>query len=244
MRYANLTGVDATVKTIEINGPRKQKPAMFRLSDSQLMPKSGETPELRLARGVPLMGTPGQSYVEKRGIPVNIAHEAGVRFDRDWNGRAAVIIPMRDPDGNLCSVHGRYLEQTGQQNKMLTIGPGGGAISVLRGWRDDPIILVEGLFDALSLAVCGRSSVATVGRWAPWLPEVCAGKVVWLAFDGNRPGEAEAARYKQSLIAADTRRLPPPAPSKDWNTALVKRGRATVEIWLDRHLAAEQKISA
>src|SRR5580765_945506 len=217
---------------------------MFRLSDSRLMPNTGETPELRLARAVPLMGTPGQRYVENRGIPVHIAHEAGVRFDSDWNGRAAVIVPMRDFDGNLCSVHGRYLEQTGQQDKMLTIGPGGGAISVLRGWRDEPIILVEGLFDALSLAVCGRSSVATVGRWAPWLPQVCAGKVIWLAFDGNRPGEAEAARYKESLSGAETRRLTPPAPSKDWNTALVKRGRATVEIWLDRHLAAEQKISA
>jgi hypothetical protein len=215
---------------------------MFRLSDSPFMRKTGETPELRLAGAVPLMGTPGQSYVEKRGIPVNIAHEAGVRFDSDWNGRAAVIVPMRDPDGNLCSVHGRYLEQTGQQEKMLTIGPGGGAISVLRGWRDDPIIVVEGLFDALSLAVCGCSSVATVGRWAPWLPQSCAGKVVWLAFDGNLPGEAEAARYKQRLAGADARRLLPPARSKDWNTALVKRGRATVEIWLERHLAAAQKI--
>jgi hypothetical protein len=219
-------------------------PAMFRLSDSPLMPKTGETAELRLARAVPLMGTPGQSYVEKRGIPVNIAHEAGVRFDSDWNGRAAVIVPMRDLEGIVRSVHGRYLEQIGQQNKMLTIGPGGGAIGVLRGWSEDPIILVEGLFDALSLAVCGRSSVATVGRWAPWLPQVCAGKLVWLAFDGNRPGETEAARHKRALAGADTRRLLPPAPSKDWNTALVKRGRATVEIWLDRHLAAEQKISA
>jgi Toprim-like len=216
---------------------------MFRLSDSPLMPKTGETPESRLANAVPLMGTPGQSYVEKRGIPVDIAHEAGVCFDSDWDGRAAVLVPMRDPDGNLCSVHGRYLEQTGQQDKMLTIGPGGGAISVGRGWRDDPIILVEGLFDALSLALCGCSSVATVGRWAPWLPQVCAGKVVWLAFDGNRPGESEAARYKQCLTGAHTRRLPPPGQSKDWNTALVKRGRATVEIWLERHLAAAQKIS-
>jgi hypothetical protein len=216
---------------------------MFRLSDSRLMPKTGETPESRLGKAVPLVGTPGQRYVEKRGIPVDIAHEAGVRFDSDWDGRAAVLVPMRDPDGNLCSVHGRYLEQTGQQDKMLTIGPGGGAISVGRGWRDDPIILVEGLFDALSLALCGYSSVATVGRWAPWLPEVCTGKVVRLAFDGNRPGEAEAARYKERLTGADTRRLPPPGQSKDWNTALVKRGRATVEIWLKRHLAAAQKIS-
>jgi hypothetical protein len=188
------------------------------------------------------MATPGQTYVERRGIPVNIAHEAGVRFDADWNGRAAVIVPVRDADEALRSVHGRYLEQTGQQNKMLTIGRGGGAVSVLGGWRNDPIILVEGLFEALSLAVCAFGSIATIGRCAAWLPEVCASKVVWLAFDGNQPGEAEARRYKQSLAAADTRRILPPGRCKDWNTALVKRGRATVEAWLHRHLARPQPI--
>jgi DNA primase len=150
---------------------------------------------------------------------------------------------MRDADGALFSVHGRYLKQAGQQNKMFTIGPGGGVVSVLGGWRTDPVVLIEGLFDALSLAVCGYGAVATVGRWAPWLPEVCAGKLVWLAFDGNRPGEAEAGRYKQCLIGADTRRILPPDRCKDWNTALLKRGRAAVETWLRRRLEVAQRTS-
>jgi len=50
---------------------------------------------------------------------------------------------------------------------MLTIGSGGGTASVLGGWQVEPLILVEGLFDALSLATCGWASVATVGRWHP-----------------------------------------------------------------------------
>src|SRR4026207_2182193 len=132
---------------------------MLRFNDPLRMPGTGESPDARLARGSSLMGTPGQGYVEKRGIPVDIAHSSGLRFDADWNGRPAVIAPMRDREDALCSVYGRYLQQTGEQNKMLPIGPGGGAISVLGGWRDEPIILVEGLFDALSLAACEYASV-------------------------------------------------------------------------------------
>jgi hypothetical protein len=214
---------------------------MIRFDDPRCMPRTGESPDLRLARALPLPGTPGQAYVEKRRIPVRIAHEAGVRFDADWDGRPAVIVPMKDANDVLCSVHGRYLAHAGEQNKMLTIGPGGGAISVCGGWRKNPVILVEGLFDALSLALCGWGSVATVGRYAPWLPEVCVGKVVWLAFDGNGPGEKEAARYKERLAGAEARRLPPPHPSKDWNTALVKRGLANVQRWLDRQLGGVQQ---
>jgi hypothetical protein len=209
---------------------------MLRFNDSPTMPGTGESPEVRLARALPLSGTPGEAYVETRGIPAQLAHDAHVRFDPGWDGRAAVVVPMKDAAGHLRSVHGRYLEHTGKQNKMLTIGPGGGVVSVMNGLRRDSIILVEGLFDALTLALCRHGSVATVGRWAPWLPDVCAGKMVWLAFDGNCPGEATAGRYKQILVGADTRRLPPPGRSKDWNTALVNRGRATVEAWLRRHL--------
>jgi hypothetical protein len=204
------------------------------------MPRTSERPEERLALASPLAGTAGQAYAERRGIPVGIAHDAGVRYDPNWNGRPAIIVPMCDNDGRLCSVHGRYLEHNGQQNKMLTIGPGGGVISVNDGWRADQVILVEGLFDALSLALCGFGSVATVGRWAPWLPMVCAGKTVWLAFDGNRPGEAEANRYERELVNSETHRLQPPGHSKDWNTALVNHGRATVQAWLLRHLSCTQ----
>jgi Toprim-like len=206
----------------------------MRLNDPPVMPITGEKPLERLTRSLPLFDTPGEQYVEKRGIPVAIAHDANVRFDPDWNGRPAVIVPMFDQNNTLCSVHGRYLEQTGNQNKMFTIGPGGGVLSTGTGFHTDPIIIVEGLFDALSLAVCGYSSLATVGRRALWLSEACKGRLVILAFDGNRPGESEVTFYRQYLLGANIHRLTPPGHSKDWNTALVKRSRVTVEQWL-RH---------
>jgi len=209
---------------------------MKRLIDPRVMPVTGETPQERLTRSLPLVGSPGQEYVENRNIPVAIAHDAGVRFDPDWNGRPAVIVPMFDAKHGLCSVHGRYLQQTGNQNKMFTIGPGGGIVSVGKGSYTNPIIIVEGLFDALSLAVCGYSSLATIGRRAPWLPEVCKGKIIILAFDGNCPGESEVAFYRQYLTGANIHRLTPPGHSKDWNTALAKRGQSSVEQWLRYNL--------
>jgi hypothetical protein len=203
-----------------------------RFDDPLMMPGTGEGPEERFAHAEPLLSTPGAAYVLRRGIPLHVADEAGVRFDPDMNGRPAVVALMIDRDGVGMSLHGRYLHSARGQNKMLTIGPGGGVASVLDGWRADPLIIVEGLFDALSLAACGFACVATVGRWAPWLPEVASGRRVWLAFDAGRPGDHSAAHYAKLLSGAGVQRLQPPARNKDWNTALVKRGVAFVRKYL------------
>jgi hypothetical protein len=211
--------------------------------DPPWMPGTGNTPCELLAGAVPLAGTPGQAYVERRGIPIAVANAAGVRFDADFGGRAAVIAALRDRDDNLASIPGRYLRVVRSQNKML-IGTGNGMISVLGGWRAEPLILVEGLFDALSLATCGISCAATIGRWTQWLPEVSRSRMVWLAFDASKSGEAEATRYHGLLLGADLRRLRPPPLCKDWNTALVKRGHIAVTLWLRQSLTAEQRTPA
>ncbi|MBC8073972.1 MAG: toprim domain-containing protein [Deltaproteobacteria bacterium] len=210
----------------------------MRPRDVEHMPDTGENAVDRLARAVALAGTPGAEYVERRGIPLAIADAAGVRFDPSFAGRAAVIVAMRDRDGGIASVHGRYLQVLRGQDKMLTVGRGGGAVAVQVGWRAEPLVLVEGMFDALALATCGWSCVATIGRWAPWLVEVCAGRTVWLAFDAARSGELEASRFRERLVGAEHRSLAPPGRSKDWSTALVRHGRATVSDWLRSHCGA------
>jgi hypothetical protein len=186
---------------------------------------------------VPLAGTPGQAYVERRGIPIGIADSAGLRFARDFAGRPAVVQPLYDQEDRLVFLHARYLEFKRGQDKMFTIGPGGGVVNVLGGWRADPLIVVEGLFDALSLGACGWASVATIGRWVPWLREAVAGRPVWLALDAGRAGEKEAARYAAHLCQSQVKRMLPPHRDKDWNTALVKRGRVTVSQWIEEQLA-------
>jgi len=211
---------------------------MHRFSDPHFLPGSGLAPEEVYVRALPLMGTPGQAYVERRCVPVEIAEAAGARFDPDFAGRPAVLVAMRDHGDNLTAVHGRYLHATRYQNKMLTVGTGGGAVALLDGWRSEPLILVEGLFDALSLAVCGWASVATIGRPASGLAEVTFDKVVWAAFDAGRSGEANVTTLRDQLPHALVRRLPPPPRCKDWNTALVKRGPAVVTKWLQAQVRA------
>jgi hypothetical protein len=204
-------------------------------TDPDRMPGSGLLPETVFANALPVAGTPGQQYAQRRGVPVGIAG-ATLRFEENFAGRPAVLAVLRDQNDKLTSVHGRYLQAIRGQNKMLTVGPGDGAVSFLGGWRAEPLILVEGLFDGLSLAVCGWPSVATIGRHVSWLPEVAAGKVVWAAFDAGRSGEANVALLRAQLSAAAVRRLPPPPRCKDWNTALVKRGPAAVARWVRDHV--------
>ena len=196
------------------------------------MPGAAERLDETLAHGQPLAGTAGQAYMQRRAIPIELAEASGVRYVSDFAGRPAVIAGLYDCRGILASVHGRYLEFGRKQDKMLTIGPGGGTFNVLGGWRADPLIVVEGLFDALSVAVCGYACVATIGRWVPWIPDLAASRTVWLAYDAGRSGEAEFSHYAERIGAAQVRRLLPPGRSKDWNTALLKRGRAAVAGWL------------
>lgn len=208
----------------------------MRFNDPVTLPGTRQTVDVRIAMAQPLEGTAGQRYVERRGVPTDIAAAAGVLFDPDFTGRAAVLAPLKDQADTVSSLHGRFLDVRKGQNKMLTFGNGNGTINVLGGWKVEPLIIVEGLFDALSLATCGWSSIATIGRWPNWLPEISAGRVVWIALDSSRSGEADFARFKAFLPNAEIRRLPPPPRCKDWNTALMKRGDVVVTRWLREHV--------
>lgn len=206
--------------------------------DPPLMPGSGLAPERVYSEARHLLDTPGGAYTERRGIPPRMAAEFGVRFAPCCGGRPAVVVALRDREGTLTSVHGRYLHSARGQSKMLTVGVGGGAICLSGVWETQPLILVEGLFDALSLAVCGWQAIATIGRPVPSLGEVAAGRTVWAAFDNGRSGEANVACYRSRLAESDVRRLPPPERCKDWNTALAKLGARSVSKWVRDRVTA------
>lgn len=211
---------------------------MRRFSDPLVVPGTLLSPEEIYGRALSLAGSPGQEYAERRSVPVDIAESAGVRFEPDFAGRPALLVPMRDMEANLTAVHGRYLHATYSQNKMLTVGRAGGAVILGNVWQTEPLIMVEGLFDALSLAVCGWASVATIGRSISHLEKLTINKNVWAAFDAGRSGESNAIMLQKLLPRALVRRLPPPPRCKDWNTALVKRGPVLVAQWLRAQLLA------
>ncbi len=205
-------------------------------NDPSHMPKTGESPEDIFQKSSSLTGTAGAMYVERRGISLETAHKSEVRYCENFNGRAAVIVPLRDKENNIRSLHGRYLENRRHQNKMMTVGEDNGIISFLDGWQRDPVILVEGLFDALSLAQCGWPASAPIGRTVSWLPEVCKNRTVWLAFDACKPAEKDAEHYRKFLKESSTIRMLPPLRCKDWNTALVKRGAYRLSAWIEKHI--------
>jgi hypothetical protein len=212
---------------------------MWMLSpDAERLPGTGEGPEDLWRRSVPLVATPAEAYLERRRVPLEVAAAAGVRFTGDLNGRPALLARLSGPAGEPRAVHGRHLHERRGEAKMFTVGRSGGIFPVLDGLRAKPLILVEGLFDALSIAVAGLPSVATIGRWADWLPELGRGREVWLAFDGNHPGERAARGFAASFGGSRCRRLRPPGSRGDWNAAARKLGAAGLARWLQRSAVA------
>lgn len=209
--------------------------------DPLTMPRTGETPVEVYERGVELFDTPGAAYAMRRGVGVEIAHEAGVRYLEDFAGRPALIVALRNRQKEITSVHGRYLSTLPKENKMFTVGRGHGLIEVNSPWQGGSLILVEGLFDALSLAQGGFSSCATIGREASWLPGACRGREVWLAFDASKTGEKESAKYRAMLEGAVVKKLPLPPRCLDWNTALLKKGAPFLTFWIGSTLKEDHE---
>jgi hypothetical protein len=205
--------------------------------DADRLPRTGEDPEDLWRRSVPLAATEAEAYLERRRVPLETAVAAGVRFTGDLNRRPAVLVRLAGPEGNLRAVHGRHLHDRRGEGKMFTVGRSGGVFPVLDGLLADPLVLVEGLFDALSLAAAGLPCVATIGRWADWLPELARGREVWLAFDGNRPGDRSARGFAASLTGSRCRRLRPPEGRGDWNAVARKIGAAGLARWAHQGMA-------
>jgi hypothetical protein len=209
--------------------------------DAERLPSSGEGPDELWHRSQPLRGSEAEAYLAKRRVPLGVAEAAEVRFTEDLEGRTAVLARLTGPSGELRAVHGRYLHNRHGEGKMLTVGRPGGVFAA-GGLDADPLVLVEGVFDALSLAAAGLPAVATIGRWVDWLPAGRAGRDVWLAFDGNRPGERWAVGWAEALGGGRVLRLRPPGGRGDWNSAARRIGAADLERWIRRDAARHLEV--
>jgi hypothetical protein len=182
-----------------------------------------------VAACVPVAGTPGEAYLARRGIPVELAAAAGVLFSEDWYGRPAVVFRLVDRDGLLVAANGRFLGDRKPKTQhagdaALGVFPTAGVGAARRR------VLVEAPIDALSLAAVGVPAVALGGTGAPhWLPGACWRTPVALALDADAAGDAGAARLTEQLApyARDVRRWRP-AGAKDWNQLLQEGGREAV----------------
>jgi len=198
----------------------------FAVPAAPVVPAVDEEGLVRRLQGLTdLRGTAGESYVQSRGIPLDLASTAQVRFSPSWWGRPAVLFPIRDPAGKLVATQGRYVD--GRTDlKTRTAGPAGaGVFATPDALRAELVAITEAPLDALSLWVCcGIPAIATLGCNLPsWLPRVLAFKRVLVGTDADAAGDEAFAKWAPHLgsLGAKVDRLRP-VEHKDWNEWLQK----------------------
>lgn len=202
----------------------------------------------RWDQAVPVAGTPGETYLASRGIPIDLATAAGVRYLERWDHwtrdeggdwhllgtSRRVVFPIVDKTGEAIGIQGRKIAAADYGEKMLTNGRGGIFVAGT-AWpleQTERVAIVEAPIDALSLAAVGIPALATQGTSCPdWLPLALAFKTVLLGHDndapdayGQRAGDMAAAGLIPALrsYGAEPQRWRPAA--KDWNQDLEDLG--------------------
>lgn len=194
----------------------------------------------------PLAGTAGEKYLQRRGVPLEVALAAEVRFASAWFNHPSVVFPIKNRQNEVIAAQGRAVRGAAK----LTSGPKRNGIFFAPALKshaansDDvfrpldrvlpAVILTEAPIDALSLAVCGFPALALCGTSGPdWLHIVCGLRRVLLAFDADEAGDQAAIAIYERLrfFGSKCERLPPPE-GKDWNECLLKFGSAALTDWL------------
>ena len=189
-----------------------------------------------LAESVSIKGTLGEAYLCRRGIPLQLAHEAGCRYAPDWYGAPAVLFPLVNGVGEVVAVTGRSINDE-HSPRYRDRGPKRlGAFMTPGALEPDFVAITEGSMDALTLAACDVPAVAIMGCtvWPEWLEVKLAFREVLVATDDDEHGELAAEQLATSLrsLGARTRRLVP--PEIDWNDAHAILGSSGLIEWLNK----------
>lgn len=185
------------------------------------------------AASLPLDGTPGAAYMARRGIPTDVAHEAGVRFSANFYHRPAALFPMYDRSGALVAVNGRFVDGR-DDPKTQTAGDKSLGLFVTPGALSAPLVAVcEGAMDALSLWLCGIASVALGGTsWPEGLPQSLAFTPALLATDADAAGDMAAAKLQAALMSRGRALRLRPGDCKDWSEVLERTGADALRVRL------------
>lgn len=193
---------------------------------------------------LPVAGTPGESYLRGRGIPVDVATRAGVRYVERWfhwtkddagtwqleGTSRRVVFPIVDELGELVGIQGRAIDQEHSGAKVISRGVAGvfstwGCAAFAALVKSARVALAEAPIDALSLAVAGVQALSVQGTSVPtWLPRALALRAVMIGFDSDHAGDEASAVLVPQLGAYGVsveRRRP---SAKDWNAVLLAAG--------------------
>jgi hypothetical protein len=194
------------------------------------------------AESLPLKDTAGERYLNSRGIPIELAEAAGVRFSTNFYKRPAVIFPIYNRAGNLVAINGRFVDGREAEGKLKTqtAGKKSAGLFVTPGALEAEIVAVcESPIDALSLHLCGLPSVALIGTSAPeWISPALAFKKVAGALDADQAGDEASAPLMVVLRSRGASSvILKPVGGKDWNEILVKQGKAHLQAFIEEKIA-------
>jgi hypothetical protein len=148
-----------------------------------------------------LPGSPGQRYLEGRGIPLDVALSLGIGWARQGKLAGRVVFPLSGPDGHPTSAMGRRIYETdndrdpkykaldGKAGYLKTLFHGGAIAQAKR--TGHPLIIVEGPLDAAACVVAGLPLAVAIGSTSYAYPEHFTGvSTAILALDGDAAGRA------------------------------------------------------
>jgi DNA primase len=186
-----------------------------------------------------LKDSPGQRYLELRGIPIEKALKLEVGYappgtwpGRDWRyGR--LVFPHTTPDGIVVNLYGRAVGWNDTPPKGLCHDhlPGNKGYFNTEAIRSKKgaLYVCEGPFDALSLIAAGHERSIAIFGVNGWRPEWCQGvERIVFAFDNDETGRTRASRLirdaERECCGFQVSRLPGEwyGSGKDLNEALMK----------------------
>lgn len=199
---AEYAGLTPAVGAITLPGPLPKpadRPRPPLAPEEPLPPASPEIHAFLLRAQQDLLTSPhGSAYLETRGIPLSIARAAGLGYaprgtwpHRRGQSQSRIIAPLTTPDGMLINLYGRSTVacDKGLRHDFL---PGPKGIFHARSLAEDGVILVEGVFDALTCLAGGRPAAAICGlafRDGWWL-EITSPRLI-LALDNDTAGQGD-----------------------------------------------------
>lgn len=174
---------------------------------------------------------PARAYLRSRGLPESLWHEAGIGACTEGFYAGRVVVPIRDDDGrSWLGWVGRAWTKKAQVPYLYPKGMPRGVVlynhAALLLETMEPVLVVEGVFDALAL---WPHAVALLGKASPWQVNALAASprpvAVVLDGDASDEGWALAMRLRLEGHRAGNVKLPPRMDPDE-----VDRG------WLDREV--------
>lgn len=189
-------------------------------------------------------GTPGVAYLASRGVPLDTAVAAGVRFGNWYKAGetrperfSAVIFPIRDVGGKLVAAQARAIDGDDKRTR----GDKSQGVFFTTPGRSQRIAITEAPIDALVLAACGLPAIALCGTsWPTWLADVLGGRDVAQAQDADEAGDKCAGELEALLAGRATIWRLRPQGAKDWAELAERDGLGAVRRQID---AAESELA-